>query len=143
MATAALSATDIAAPIRKVLSHCENCTVLLGHADAIDTKEKRVHTIGAGGAGPGNEGDAIAYDYLVLAAGVTNRYFGHDDWQAHAPGLKSLEEALASAGACSSRTSAPKRTSRSAERASRSWSWVAERRVSSSRARSPRSRARR
>jgi len=85
VATAALSATDIAAPIRKVLNRCENCTVLLAEVDRIEPKEKRVHT---------RAGDAIAYDYLVLAAGATNRYFGHADWQASAPGLKSLEEAL-------------------------------------------------
>jgi NADH:ubiquinone reductase (H+-translocating) len=85
VATAALSATDIAAPIRKVLRHCENCTVLLAEAERIDAARSLVHT---------KEGDDITYDYLVLAAGATNRYFGHDEWQSHAPGLKSLEEAL-------------------------------------------------
>ena len=85
VATAGLSATDIAAPIRKVLRHCENCTVLLADATAIDTEKKKVLTAA---------GDAIAYDFLVLATGVTNRYFGHDDWEKFAPGLKSLEEAL-------------------------------------------------
>jgi NADH dehydrogenase len=85
VATAALSATDIAAPIRRVLSHCQNCTVLLAEAERIDPDERVVHT---------KEGDTIAFDYLVLAAGATNRYFGHDDWQKWAPGLKSLEEAL-------------------------------------------------
>jgi len=85
VATAGLSATDIAAPIRNVLRRCDNCTVLLADASSIDTKNKKLMTA---------EGDAIAYDYLVLATGVTNRYFGHDDWQKYAPGLKSLEEAL-------------------------------------------------
>lgn len=85
VATAALSATDIAAPIRNVLRHCENCTVLLAEVDAIDAKKKTIHT---------SAGDTLAYDYLVLAAGVTNRYFGHDEWKPYAPGLKSLEEAL-------------------------------------------------
>jgi NADH dehydrogenase len=85
VATAALSATDIAAPIRNVLRHCASCTVLLAEADAIDTKKKTLHT---------TAGDTLAYDFLVLAAGVTNRYFGHDDWEPYAPGLKSLEEAL-------------------------------------------------
>jgi NADH dehydrogenase len=85
VATAALSATDIAAPIRNVLRHCESCTVFLSEVDTIDTRKHTLHT---------TSGDVIAYDYLVLAAGVTNRYFGHDDWEAHAPGLKSLEEAL-------------------------------------------------
>jgi NADH dehydrogenase len=85
VATAALSATDIAAPIRNVLRHCQNCTVFLAHVLAIDATKRTLHT---------SAGDSIAYDYLVLAAGVTNRYFGHDEWETHAPGLKSLEEAL-------------------------------------------------
>ncbi len=85
VATAGLSATDIAAPIRNVLRHCENCTVLLADASSIDVKEKKLRT---------TQGDAIAYDFLVVATGVTNRYFGHDDWTKYAPGLKSLEEAL-------------------------------------------------
>jgi len=84
VATAALSATDIAAPIRNVLRHCSNCTVLLAEVSAIDAKKKTLHT----------SAGELAYDYLVLAAGVTNRYFGHDDWEPFAPGLKSLEEAL-------------------------------------------------
>ncbi len=85
VATAALSATDIAAPIRNILRHCANCTVLLAEATGIDAKNKKVLTAA---------GDSLAYDYLVLAAGVTNRYFGHDEWRPWAPGLKSLEEAL-------------------------------------------------
>src|ERR1700729_3883429 len=84
VATAALSATDIAAPIRNILRHCDNCTVLLAEVDAIDTKKKTIHA---------SNGESLDYDYLVLAAGVTNTYFGHD-WETHAPGLKSLEEAL-------------------------------------------------
>jgi NADH dehydrogenase len=86
VATAGLAATDIAAPIRNVLRSCDNCTVLLAEVDAIDAKQKTIHT---------TLGDVLAYDYLVLAAGATNRYFGHDEWAEHAPGLKSLEEALA------------------------------------------------
>jgi NADH dehydrogenase len=85
VATAALSAPDIAAPIRNILRHCPNCTVLLADVSGIDTKNKKVLT---------TAGDSLAYDYLVLAAGVTNRYFGHDEWRPWAPGLKSLEEAL-------------------------------------------------
>ncbi len=85
VATAALSATDIAAPIRNILRHCANCTVLLADATGVDVANKKVLT---------HAGDSLAYDYLVLAAGVTNRYFGHDDWRPWAPGLKSLEEAL-------------------------------------------------
>ena len=85
VATAALAATDIAAPIRNVLRHVENCTVLLANVDRIDAAAKTVHS---------TDGDTLRYDYLVVAAGVTHRYFGHDEWQRFAPGLKSLEEAL-------------------------------------------------
>ena len=68
VATAGLSATDIAAPIRNILRHCDNCTVLLAEATSIDAKQKKLMTAA---------GDAIAFDYLVVATGVTNRYFGH------------------------------------------------------------------
>ena len=84
VATAALSATDIAAPIRKLLADQANCTVLLGRAMRIDAQRKVVEL---------TDGE-LSYDYLILAAGMTNSYFGHDEWEAHAPGLKSLEDAL-------------------------------------------------
>ncbi len=88
VATAGLAATDIAAPIRNILSDQENCTVLLGRATAIDPKARTL-TLDTG------EGvTALEYDALILACGMTNAYFGHDDWEAAAPGLKSLEEAL-------------------------------------------------
>ena len=83
VATAVLNPSDIAAPIRRIVRG-ENVTVLLGEASAIDPSRKVVHL----------DGDQIAYDYLVIATGSTHSYFGHDDWARHAPGLKSIEDAL-------------------------------------------------
>jgi NADH:ubiquinone reductase (H+-translocating) len=84
VATAALSATDIAAPIRKLLVDQTNTKVLLARAVGVDTEKKVVQL---------TDGQ-VPYDYLIVAAGMTNSYFGHDDWEAFAPGLKSLEDAL-------------------------------------------------
>jgi NADH dehydrogenase len=88
VATAGLAATDIAAPIRRVLAKQENCTVLLGRATAIDPQARTVALDGGDGT------TTLSYDALILACGMTNAYFGHDEWEAAAPGLKSLEEAL-------------------------------------------------
>ncbi|MCU0656943.1 MAG: NAD(P)/FAD-dependent oxidoreductase [Polyangiaceae bacterium] len=84
VATAGLAASDIAAPIRKILAEQENVTVLLDRAVAIDKKRKVLVL----------SNEELPYDFLILATGVTNDYFGNDSWEAHAPGLKSLEEAL-------------------------------------------------
>jgi NADH dehydrogenase len=84
VATAGLAASDIAAPIRKILAEQENVTVLLDRAAAIDKKRKVLVL----------SNEELPYDFLILATGVTNDYFGNDSWEAHAPGLKSLEEAL-------------------------------------------------
>jgi NADH dehydrogenase len=83
VATAALSATDIAAPIRQLLRRQKNCTVLLDEVASIDRAERTV-MLGRG---------TLRYDWLVVAAGATNRWFG-EGWEEHAPGLKSLEDAL-------------------------------------------------
>jgi NADH dehydrogenase len=83
VATASLSPADISAPIRAILRDQENCQVLLGEVTGVDVARR--HLILSGGRMP--------YDYLVLAAGATHAYFGHDDWAALAPGLKSLEDA--------------------------------------------------
>jgi len=83
VATAALSPGDIAEPIRRILRHQRNAEVILADATAIDLAAKRV--VLADGA--------AAFDFLILAAGATHSYFGHDEWQAYAPGLKSLEDA--------------------------------------------------
>jgi NADH dehydrogenase len=84
VATAALSPADIAAPIRRVFRHQANVTVMLADATAVRVPEKQV--ILADGS--------IAYDTLILATGATHAYFGHDDWAEHAPGLKTLHDAL-------------------------------------------------
>jgi NADH dehydrogenase len=84
VATAALAAPDIAAPIRRVLREQTNATVLLADVTAIDTASKRVVL---------DDGE-LTYDYLVLAAGMESGYFGHDAWEAHAPSLKTLEDAF-------------------------------------------------
>jgi NADH dehydrogenase len=86
VATAALSPADIAEPVRRMLRHCPNVTVLLGEVTAISAHKKRVAL--AGGA-------SLSYDILVVATGATHAYFGHDDWEAFAPGLKSIGDARA------------------------------------------------
>jgi NADH dehydrogenase len=84
VATAALSPADIAAPIRTVLSRYANTTVLLGKAQAIDVANRVVQLADG----------SIDYDYLVVATGATHSYFGHDEWSAFAPGLKSVTDAI-------------------------------------------------
>lgn len=84
VATAALAAPDIAAPIRKILRRQRNVTVQLAEAREIDTAGKRVLL----------DSGELAYDYLIVAAGATHSYFGHDEWAAHAPGLKTITDAL-------------------------------------------------
>jgi NADH dehydrogenase len=83
VATAVLNPSDIAAPIRRIVRG-KNVMVLLGKVTAVDLAEKKVR-LGA---------DEIAYDYVIIATGSTHSYFGHDDWARHAPGLKSIEDAL-------------------------------------------------
>ncbi len=83
VATAALSPADIAAPIRSILSTCRNIRVLQGTAQSVDVVARSVVTdIGE-----------FSYDYLVLACGATHAYFGHEEWESCAPGLKSLPQA--------------------------------------------------
>jgi len=84
VATAALSPADIAAPIRRIFRHQANVAVMLADASAVDVATKRV--VLADGS--------IDYDILIVATGATHAYFGHDDWAKHAPGLKSLHDAL-------------------------------------------------
>jgi NADH dehydrogenase len=84
VATAALSPADIAAPIRRVLSRQRNTTVILGEVTAIDVVTRRVRL---------DDGGAIEYDYLIVASGATHSYFGHDEWERFAPGLKTLDDA--------------------------------------------------
>jgi len=84
VATAALSPSDIASPIRAVFSDQENVQTVLGEVTAVDLDDRTI-TIGS---------DVVEYDYLVLAAGVTHTYFGNDAWASRAPGLKTIDEAL-------------------------------------------------
>jgi NADH dehydrogenase len=84
VALAGLSATDVAVPIRSILPD-RNVTVLLAEVVGIDT-EGRVVALGDGGRLP--------YDYLIVAAGAHTNYYGHPEWEAHAPGLKDLGDAL-------------------------------------------------
>jgi NADH dehydrogenase len=86
VATAGLSAIDIAEPIRRVLRKQSNATVLMGEVTGVDLEERVV-------AVSGQEG--VPFDYLILATGVRDSYFGHDEWAAYAPGLKSVDDALA------------------------------------------------
>jgi NADH dehydrogenase len=84
VATAGLSPAEIASPIRRILWRQGNTGVLLAEVTAVDPTAKRVILTDG----------ALAYDKLILAAGATHSYFGHDEWEAHAPGLKTLEDAL-------------------------------------------------
>jgi NADH dehydrogenase len=85
VAMAVLSPGDIASPIRWILRHQRNVEVLLGEVDRVDTNRKIVHLA---------DGAEFTYDYLIVAAGATHAYFGHDEWLPHAPGLKTIEDAL-------------------------------------------------
>ena len=88
VATAGLSAPDIAAPLRHILRKQANVTVRLDEALAIDRGARRVQLAGG----------VLDYDYLLVATGATHAYFGHEDWAVHAPGLKTLDDALAIRG---------------------------------------------
>ncbi len=85
VATAGLSAPDIAAPLRHILQWQRNVTVLMETVADIDSGAHEVRL---------ERGDALRYDVLLLASGATHAYFGHDEWAVHAPGLKTLDDAL-------------------------------------------------
>lgn len=85
VATAGLSMPDIAAPLRHILRRQRNVTVLLGDVVAIDRDARRLRCA---------DGGEFDYDYLIVASGARHAYFGRDDWAAHAPGLKTLDDAL-------------------------------------------------
>jgi len=84
VATAGLSPADIAVPIRHILAPYRNITVLQGELVAIDPDNQRVSIRG---------GCELDYDYLLLACGVKHSYFGHEEWEEYAPGLKTIEQA--------------------------------------------------
>src|SRR5712672_4421542 len=84
VATAALSPADIAAPVRAILSECKNIAVILAEVESVDVEARQVKT----------NDRVFDYDYLILATGARHSYFGHDEWEKLAPGLKSLEDAV-------------------------------------------------
>jgi NADH:quinone reductase (non-electrogenic) len=86
VATATLSPGDIASPIRWILRHAPNTRVWLGDVRAIDLASRRITL---------EDGALIGYDYLIVATGTSHTYFGHEEWARDAPGLKTLEDALA------------------------------------------------
>jgi NADH dehydrogenase len=83
VATGSLSPANIAAPLRQVLRKQRNTTVLLAEATDLDTKNRRVIL----------KDGTLAYDTLVVATGSSHQYFGHDEWEKFAPGLKTIEDA--------------------------------------------------
>ena len=85
VATAGLSAPDIAAPLRHILRKQKNVEVRMATVTGIDANAKRIAL---------DDGEALDFDFLLLASGATHAYFGNDHWAAHAPGLKTLDDAL-------------------------------------------------
>ena len=86
VATAGLSPAEIGAPIRWILRRARNVRVLLGEVTAVDAAARRLTLA---------DGPPIDYDYLILAPGARHAYFGHPEWEQHAPGLKTLEDGIA------------------------------------------------
>ena len=86
VATAGLSPGDIASPIRWILRKQARLRVLLANVERIDPAARQLVL---------DRGERLSYDYLIVAAGATHSYFGHDEWSAVAPGLKTLDDALA------------------------------------------------
>lgn len=86
VATAVLSPGEIAAPLRRILNRSPNTEVILGEVTGFDTAARTVSLEG---------GAELPYDVLIVAAGARHSYFGHDDWAADAPGLKTVEDAVA------------------------------------------------
>ncbi len=85
VATAGLSPAQIAAPVRSILRGQSNITVRLGRVTGVDMAAKQVEL----------ENERLPYDWLIVATGARHAYFGHDDWEQFAPGLKKIEDATA------------------------------------------------
>jgi NADH dehydrogenase len=85
VATAVLSPGEIAQPIRRILHYARNIEVILGEVVGFDATGKTVRL---------DDGTNVPFDYLIVAAGARHAYFGHDDWEVSAPGLKTLEDAV-------------------------------------------------
>lgn len=84
VAGASLATSEIAWPIRHLFRNRQDVHTLMGEVQGVDTKERQVFI---------DNGSSIGYDTLVLATGATHAYFGHDEWEPYAPGLKTLEDA--------------------------------------------------
>jgi NADH dehydrogenase len=93
VATAGLSPGDIASPIRWILRTQDRLRVLLATVERIDSAAREIH-LAHSPALPGAARQTLKYDYLIVAAGATHSYFGHDEWSKIAPGLKTLDDAL-------------------------------------------------
>jgi NADH dehydrogenase len=85
VATATLSPGDIASPVRWIFRQAKNVRVLLGDARAIDVARRTLLL---------SDGAEIGYDHIIIATGASHAYFGHEEWAVHAPGLKTLEDAI-------------------------------------------------
>ena len=85
VATAGLNPSDIASPIRSILRGSKNTEVMLAEATDVDVEARTVRFA---------DGSSESYDYLIVGTGAHHSYFGHDEWEPLAPGLKSLEDAL-------------------------------------------------
>ncbi len=85
VATAALSPGEIATPLREILRSQENTTVIMDEVTKIDKKNKQISL---------SNGDLIGFDYLIVAIGARHSYFGNDQWETFAPGLKTLSDAI-------------------------------------------------
>lgn len=85
VALAVLSPANIASPIRTIVRHKQNIEVLMDEVIGFDLSERQVHL---------KSGATMEYDYLMVSAGATHSYFGHDEWAEQAPGLKTIEDAI-------------------------------------------------
>jgi NADH dehydrogenase len=85
VALAVLSPANIASPIRSIVRHHPNIEVLMDEVIRFDLSQRQVHL---------RSGASLDYDYLMVAAGATHSYFGHDEWEKNAPGLKTIEDAI-------------------------------------------------
>lgn len=85
VATAALSPRDIASPIRAILRDHKNVHVLMDEVESVNLRARTVRV---------TRGEQVSYDYLIMAPGARQSYFGHDEWEKFAPGLKTLSDAL-------------------------------------------------
>ena len=85
VATAALSVGNIASPIREILRNQKNVTVLMENVEKIEVDKQQVIV---------SEGKIFSYDYLIVAPGARHSYFGHEEWEAYAPGLKTVADAV-------------------------------------------------